>query len=143
MSSEQFCAEIYRENGGDTSGNTVLCEPAQSTCTWTFHKSYFVWKFTGKMPKATGTTSIKCRALTPTIRTPQRGHASGHTVGTNVFSGSIPGSILMYQNVYAPRARRETYDLQRHAASRPGNQGRKLPVYTILETFFWGLIKHS
>ena len=47
-----------------------LCEPAQSTCTWTCHKSHFVWKFTGKMPDATATTSNEPRALTITVRTP-------------------------------------------------------------------------
>ena len=29
-------------------GHGILCEPAQSKRTWTFHKSHFVWKFTGK-----------------------------------------------------------------------------------------------
>ena len=43
----------------DTSGDIVLCEPAQSKCTWTCHKRHFVRKFTGKMPDATGTTSIE------------------------------------------------------------------------------------
>ena len=48
--------------------------PAQSKCTWTFHKNHFVWKFTGKMPDATDTTSIKHGALTIAVRTPQCGH---------------------------------------------------------------------
>ena len=53
----------------------VLCgEPAQSKCTWTFHKSHFVWKFTRKIPDATETTSIEHRALTLTVRTPQCGY---------------------------------------------------------------------
>ena len=30
---------------------TVLCEPAQSKCTWTCHKSHFMREFTGKMPQ--------------------------------------------------------------------------------------------
>ena len=50
--------DIYRKIAGDTSGDIVLCEPAQSKCTWTFHKSNFVWKFTGKMADAPETTSI-------------------------------------------------------------------------------------
>ena len=29
---------------------SILCEPAQSKCTWTCHKRHFVQKFTGKMP---------------------------------------------------------------------------------------------
>ena len=59
-------AHIWEHIGGDS----VLCEPAQSKRTWTFHKSHFVWKFAGKMPHASPTTSIKHRALTLTVRTP-------------------------------------------------------------------------
>ena len=67
----------------DTSAASVLCEPAQSKCTWTFHKSHFVWKFTGKMPNASDTTSMKYRALTPTVRTPQCGHTVWGTTEYN------------------------------------------------------------
>ena len=74
ISQEPFCVEIYRKNAGPQSGDIVLCEPAQSKCTWTFHKSQFMWKFTGKMLDAPETTSIKHRALTLTVRTPQCGH---------------------------------------------------------------------
>jgi hypothetical protein len=42
----------------DTSPLSVLCEPAQSKCTWTFHTSHFVWKFTGEMPDASPATSV-------------------------------------------------------------------------------------
>ena len=47
----------------------VAREPAQSKRTWTFHKSHFVWKFNS--PDTDGNTSIKHRALTLTVRTPQ------------------------------------------------------------------------
>ena len=53
---------------------SVLCEPAQSKCKSTCHKSHFVWKFTGKMPDASDTTSIEHRALTLTASTRQCGH---------------------------------------------------------------------
>ena len=46
----------------------------ESKRTWTFHKSHFVWKCTGKMPDAYENTSIKHRASTLTVRTPQCGH---------------------------------------------------------------------
>ena len=79
-----FCASLRSGNAdehcttgkmaADTSGDIVLCEPAQSKCTWTCHKRHFVQKFTGKMPDASDTTSIEHWALTPTIRTPQCGH---------------------------------------------------------------------
>ena len=60
----------------------MMCEPSQSKCTRTFHKSHLVWKFTGKMPNATDTTSIEHRALTVTVRTP----VCGHTVWGNIDS---------------------------------------------------------
>ena len=80
ISQEPFCMDIYRKNGRgvDTSGDIVLCEPAQSKCTWT--RAIFVWKFTVNMPNATDTTSIEHRALTLTVRTPQ----CGHTVCGNI-----------------------------------------------------------
>ena len=72
MSGEAFCAEIYRENAGRLSrGQHILCEPAQSKCTWTCHKRHFARKFRGKMPNAPDTISIEHRALTVTVRTPQ------------------------------------------------------------------------
>ena len=45
--------------GGDTSGDSVLCEPAQSKRTWTFEKSHVV-ELTGKMPDADSGASILC-----------------------------------------------------------------------------------
>ena len=55
----------------DDDAASILCEPAQSKCTWTCHKRHFVRKFTGKMPDASDTTSIEHRPLTVTVRTPQ------------------------------------------------------------------------
>ena len=47
-----FCMANLRKNAGPQSRarHGILCEPAQSKCTWTFHKGHFVWKFTRKMP---------------------------------------------------------------------------------------------
>ena len=45
----------------------VLLLPAQSKWPWTFHKSHFVWKFTGIIPDASDTTSIEHRALTVAV----------------------------------------------------------------------------
>ena len=61
---------------GILQGKCQTLMPAQSKRTWTFHKNHFEWKFTGKMPDATDTTSIKLKhgALTIAIRTPQCGH---------------------------------------------------------------------
>ena len=39
---------------------SILCEPAQSKCTWTCHKRHFVQKITGKMPDPYPAASIVC-----------------------------------------------------------------------------------
>ena len=39
----------------------TLCEPAQSKCTWKFHKSHFTQKFTGKMPEPKTGTHTVCK----------------------------------------------------------------------------------
>ena len=41
-------------------GKRTLCEPAQSKCTSTCHKSRFIQKFTGKMPLARTATQTLC-----------------------------------------------------------------------------------
>jgi hypothetical protein len=53
---------------------SILCEPAQSKCTWTVHKNHSVWIFTGNWPDTDDTTSIEHRAVTLTVRTAQCGH---------------------------------------------------------------------
>ena len=63
------------DGDGDDDAASILCEPAQSKCTWTCHKRHFVQKITGKGPDASDTTSIEHRSLTVTVRTPQCGHA--------------------------------------------------------------------
>ena len=99
-----------------------LCEPAQSKCTGTSHKSHFVWEFTGKkaasqsagadfletaQPKRTWTSQNRknagdqmehpdqAPALTLSVRTP-RGHPDwGKTTPTVVQQGmSRPFSCL-------------------------------------------------
>jgi hypothetical protein len=58
ISQEPFVWKFARKMAEDTSAASVLCEPAQSKCTWTFHTSHFVWKFTGEMPDASPATSV-------------------------------------------------------------------------------------
>ena len=36
-----FVSKFTGKMGEDTSGDSVLCEPAQSKCTWTFQKNHF------------------------------------------------------------------------------------------------------
>ena len=54
----------------------MMCEPPQSKCTWTCHKSHFMWQFTRTWPDTDHTTSIKHRTLTVTVRTPQCCHTA-------------------------------------------------------------------
>ena len=58
--------DVKEENRSQDWEAHVLCEPAQSKCTWILDKSHFVWKFTGDYLD-------KHRALTA-VRTPQCGH---------------------------------------------------------------------
>ena len=64
---ELLYTEIYRKNAADqneprTQTNT-LCEPAQSKRMSRFHKSHYIQKFTGKMPRPRVSTLIKHRPL--------------------------------------------------------------------------------
>ena len=62
-----FYARILMENAAPQDQAKLawqtLCEPAQSKCTWTCHKSNFMLEFTGKMLKASWSTLIKHRPL--------------------------------------------------------------------------------
>ena len=48
---------------GATPAASILRELAQSKCTWAFHKSNVVWKFTGKMPDANPEDIVLCKPL--------------------------------------------------------------------------------
>ena len=75
---------------------TILCQPAQSKCTWTLHKGHFVSKFTWKKsPDASATTSIEHRALTVTVRNPQ----CGHTVWEKKCSGGYVGHMKTMREI--------------------------------------------
>ena len=54
---------MLRRRTGPKTAPQVLCEPAQSKCTWRFHKSHFIRKFTGKMPRPSWSTLIKHQPL--------------------------------------------------------------------------------
>ena len=58
LSQEEFCGDIYRKMPHASPTDIVLCELAQSKCTWTCHKRHFVRKFRGKMPDANPGASI-------------------------------------------------------------------------------------
>ena len=80
---------LHRENGDRFPRAILLCEPAQSKCAWTLHKSHFVWKCSGEMPNARNTTSIDNTGpqnhSKPTVRT----HQCGHTVWEDISAQGI------------------------------------------------------
>ena len=54
---------FYWKFTGQMPDPSVLCTPAQSKRTWTFHRSHFEGKFTGKMSDPPVNTSIEHRAF--------------------------------------------------------------------------------
>jgi hypothetical protein len=53
--------KIIRKMSHPKTETRTLCEPAQSKCTWGFHTSHLIRRFTGKMPRASWSTLIKHR----------------------------------------------------------------------------------
>ena len=74
-------ATLYKKmtgkNAADQSGprtqTHTLCEPAQSKCTSTFHKSHFILKFTGKKAADQSEHPDQATAFTATVTTQQCG----------------------------------------------------------------------
>ena len=60
---EKFIRKMPQANPG----GSILCEPAQSKCTWTCHKMHFMGNFIGKILDASVAASIEHRALTPIL----------------------------------------------------------------------------
>jgi hypothetical protein len=62
ISQEPFHARIFNEHAPgqelEKLAAQTLCEPAQSKCTWTSHKSDFMREFTGKKPVSRERTLI-------------------------------------------------------------------------------------
>ena len=57
---------VLRRKADPKTGKHTLREPAQSKCTWTFHKSRFAWIFAGKVPDAYPKRGILCEPATRT-----------------------------------------------------------------------------
>ena len=51
---------MLRRKTDPKTGRHTVCEPAQATCAWTFHKSHFVWKCTRKMAADTSAARVLC-----------------------------------------------------------------------------------
>ena len=74
--------EDVEEGDRPQSRDIISCEPAQSKRAWTFHKSHFVPKFTGKMPDPNPGTSFRASLRSRNVhghftRAILRGHLQG------------------------------------------------------------------
>ena len=66
---------MLRRKTDPKTGKHTLCEPAQSKCRRTFHKSHFVRKFTGKMTADTSGNIVSCEPAQSTCTwTFHKGH---------------------------------------------------------------------
>ena len=78
---------MLRRKTDPKTGKHTLCEPAQSKCTRTFHKSHLVWKFAGKVPYAKPPTPVLCEAAqSKCTRTCHKRHF------VRKFRGKIPNA---------------------------------------------------
>ena len=57
---EEEDGDVEEENRSQDRKAYFLPEPAQSKCTWTFHKSHYILKFSSKMPDANPLTHVLC-----------------------------------------------------------------------------------
>ena len=55
-----FRMMMLEEGTDPKTGTHIWCEPVRSKCTWTFHKSYFMREFAGKMPGPKTATHTLC-----------------------------------------------------------------------------------
>ena len=60
MSQQAFEQKLTGKMPDANRGASILCEPAQSKCTWTCHNRHFEQKLTRKMPDANRGASILC-----------------------------------------------------------------------------------
>ena len=58
-----LCGNLHGKLPDPNPATHVLCEPAQSKRTWTFHKSHFVWKFTRKSAGRQSRDTAFCASL--------------------------------------------------------------------------------
>ena len=74
----------------------VSCEPAQSKCTWTYHKNHFAWKSTGDMPDASpGAIALCAPAQSKSTRTYHKSHFKRKFTGE--MPDASPAAIVLCQ----------------------------------------------
>ena len=88
MSQEPFYAKIIWKMPNANTATPVLCQPAQSKCTWTFHKSHFVRNLKGKCRKMPNANTA-----TPVLREPAQSKCTWTCHKSHVvwkFTGKMP-----------------------------------------------------
>ena len=102
ISQRPFCMDIYRKMVDPHPGHGILCEPAQSKCTWTFRKSHSVLTFPTKK-QGTGLAPIPGTAFCASLRSRNaRGHFTRAILcgnhckfrGKNTKKSGLPGEHL-------------------------------------------------
>ena len=95
---------MLRRRINPKTGTHTFCEPAQSKCIWAFHKTHFVWKFTGKPPspepRRMFCAGLRCR------------NAGGH------FTGAIDTDIYREHAAAQREPRTRTHILCKPAQSK-------------------------
>ena len=86
------CAWVFTgKMAEDTSAASILCEPAQSKCTWTYHKKHFVRTWHGKcrmrIPRQAFWASLRSR------------HAYGH-VTRGILCRNLQGDCAGNSSCY-------------------------------------------
>ena len=71
------------EEEEDDDAASILCEPAQSQCTWTCHKRHFVGKFSGEKCRTCIPRPVFCASL-------RKRNAHGH-VTRGILCGILQG----------------------------------------------------
>ena len=88
VSSEPYDARVTEKMVRPRTATPVLCELAQSNCTWTCHKSHFMWKFTRNMPDANPAALVSCQpAQSKCTWTCQKSHLVWK------FTGNLPYAL--------------------------------------------------
>ena len=96
-------------------------EPAQSKYTWTFHKSHFVWKFTGTVPYANPATPVLCD--------PAQSKMNGHVRGILwEFTGKMAEDTSAASILCEPAQSKCTWTChKRHFARKSTKENAKRP----------------
>ena len=87
----------------------VLCDPAHAKATWTFHKSQFVWKFTGNTRDNLAAATVSCEpAQSKCTWTFHQSHFVWK------FTGKLPNAITATPVLCEPARSKCTWTFHKH-----------------------------